>query len=108
MGGEGPTTFGLAPTQAQTALASVVKAGLSGLLPRPFLELGPEGHPAKTNCGCWVECSRVAAEQAQIGRPVIGVPVAGSMARGPPGSPGTGQARSRYQEATGHLSAPVE
>lgn len=60
--------LGLALTQAQPALASVVKASLSGLFPRPFLEPGPEGHLAKTNClprGMWLSgCFQASAWHA--------------------------------------------
>ena len=60
--------LGLALTQAQPALASAVKASLSGLLPKPFLEPGPEGHLAKTNClprGMWLSgCSQAPAWHA--------------------------------------------
>lgn len=93
--GEGLATFLLAPTQAQPALASVVKIGLSGLLPRPFLESGPEGHLAKTNYGCRVECGRVAAEQAQTWQACQWWPLRGFHNTGPYGVPRveTGQER---------------
>lgn len=85
--GEGPPTFGLAPAQAQPTLASVVKIGLSGLLPRPFLESGPEGPLAKTNYGCRVECGRTAAEQAQAWQACQWWPRCGFHNTGPYGVP---------------------
>ena len=82
--------LGLALTQAQPALASVVKASLSGLLPRPFLEPVPEGHLAKTNClprGMWLSgCLQAPAWHA------CQWCSHGSVAWSPRGSPGAGQA----------------
>lgn len=79
--GEAPATLRLSLPQAQPALASVVKAGLSGLLPRAFLELGLEADLAKTNCGCrWNVVEWLS--RPKPGRSVCGAP-ADSTAQSP-------------------------
>lgn len=106
--GESPTTFGLAPSQGQPALASVVKAGLSGLPPGPSWSWAQRAtSPRQAVAAGWNVVERLPS-RPKPGRPVSGVPAAVSTARGPTGSPGSSRARSGYQETTGHLSAPVE
>lgn len=76
--------------------------------PGPLLERGPEGHLAKTNYGCRVECGGAAAEQAQTWQTCQWCPRCGFHSTGSYRVPGSNQARSRFREATGHHSAPVE